>query len=213
MSSSVGRPLIISDCDEVLLHMISHFRDYLAEEHAIEFRWESGNFSQAMRWQASGEAVPDDEMWRLLDLFFDTETSRQTVIPGAVEAIGALAEHADVVVLTNLKDHRTEMRVRQLAGHGIDVRVFTNQGPKGPALKAIIEELRPSRTFFIDDIALHHASVAETASHVTRLHFVGEPMIAPNVVCAHEAGHAHARIDRWDEALPWLLARLHQEDQ
>ena len=36
----------------------------------------------------------------------------------------------------------------------------------------------------------------------------GEPMLAPHIECAHEAGHAHARIDQWSEALPWLLEEL-----
>ena len=30
------RPLVITDCDEVLLHMVRHFRDWLAAEHAID---------------------------------------------------------------------------------------------------------------------------------------------------------------------------------
>ena len=109
----------------------------------------------------------------------------------------ALGEHADVVVLTNLQDHRQETRTRQLADHGLNLRVFTNQGPKGPALQAILDEYQPSRAIFIDDLAQHHGSVAEIAPHVTRLHLCGEPMIAPHIACAHKAGHADARIDDW----------------
>ena len=109
---------------------------------------------------------------------------RQTPIAGAVEAITALREHADVVVLTNLLDHRQESRRRQLAAHGIDVRVYTNQGPKGPALKAIIEEYQPSRAVFIDDLAQHHDSAADIAPDVGRLHLCGEPELAPHITCA-----------------------------
>ena len=29
------RPLLITDCDEVLLHMVSHFGDWLEAEHAL----------------------------------------------------------------------------------------------------------------------------------------------------------------------------------
>jgi 3-oxoacyl-(acyl-carrier-protein) synthase len=64
------------------------------------------------------------------------------------------------------------------------------------------------RRAHLDDLAQHHASVAEITPHVTRLHLCGEPMIAHAIDCAHKAGHAQARIDRWDEALPWLLERL-----
>ena len=203
------RPLVVSDCDEVLLHMLAHFRDYVGEQHGVDFRIESGNFRDAMRYREGGAALEEAEMWRLLNLFFDTEMHRQNPIPGAVEAIAKLSEDADVVVLTNLLDHRAETRAAQLLDHGIKARVVTNQGPKGPALKKIIDEYAPSRVAFIDDIAQHHQSAGELLPETIRLHFCGEPMIAPHIDCAHTAGHAHARIDRWDEALPWLLERLH----
>jgi len=64
---------------------------------------------------------------------------------------------------------------------------------------------------FIDDLAVHHESVATIAPQVHRLHFCGEPAIAAHIPCAHTAGHAHARIDRWDQALPWLIETLHGE--
>jgi hypothetical protein len=211
MSGAGSRPLVVTDCDEVLLHLITHFRDFLGEEHGVDFFWGGGNFANSMRYRDSGEALSEEEMWRLLNLFFDTEMHRQTPIAGAVEAVAALNEFADVVVLTNLMDHRLKLRAAQLASHGIHARVFTNQGPKGPALKKIVEEFRPSATFFIDDIAQHHQSAAEDVAETTRLHFCGEPQVAPHIVCAFEAGHAHARIDNWDEALPWLLERLREE--
>lgn len=207
----MSRPLVISDCDEVLLHMIAPFRDWLGEAHQIDFDLSGREFHQAMTRRGTGEAVDPSEVWPLLNRFFDDEMHRQMPIAGAVKGIAALAEHADVVVLTNLLDHRQENRTRQLADHGIRVRVFTNQGPKGPALKAILDEYRPSRAVFIDDLAQHHGSVAELLPHVSRLHLCGEPSIAQHIACAHQAGHAHARIDDWESALPWLLARLYGE--
>ena len=71
--------------------------------------------------------------------------------------------------------------------------------------------LQPERTVFIDDLPQHHQSAAETVPGVSRLHLCGEPMIAPHIDCAHIAGHAHARIDRWEDALPWLLEELERE--
>ena len=203
-----ARPLVISDCDEVLLHMVAHFRDFCSEQHGVDFHWEGGSFARSMRYRASGDVLAEEDMWRLLNLFFDTEMHRQTPIAGAVEAASAIGERADFVILTNLKDFRMEARARQLADHEIHARVFTNQGPKGPALKAILEEYRPSQAFFIDDIAAHHASVGTETPHVMRLHFCGEPLVAPHIECAHERGDAHARIDSWAQALPWLLERL-----
>jgi FMN phosphatase YigB (HAD superfamily) len=209
----MSRPLVISDCDEVLLYMVSHFRDWLAEDEGIAFTLAGNDFAHSMQRVETGEAVPMEEVWRLLNAFFDHQMHRQLPVTGAVEAIAALGEHADVVVLTNLMDFRQEARTRQLREHGIDVRVFTNQGPKGPALKAILDEYRPSRAVFIDDLAQHHDSVSGVAPDVGRLHLCAEPLIAPHIACAHKAGHAHARIDDWAGALPWLLQRLTQQEE
>ena len=205
----MSRPLVVTDCDEVLLHMVRHFRTWLGEEHGIEFVLEGNPFAQSIRRRGSDEPVADDEVWRYLQLFFDTEFDRQTEIEGAAAAIGELQREADVVVLTNLLDRYQQARVDQLTRHGIAVRVFTNQGPKGEALRRIVEAYAPGRAVFIDDLAQHHASAAEVLPHVSRLHFCGEPAIAPHVPCALAAGHAHARIDTWAEALPWLLETLH----
>ena len=207
-----GRPLVISDCDEVLLHMVAPFRDWLGESQGINFALDTHDFFNSMRHKASGELVDPKEIWRLLGGFFDTEMPRQQPIEGAVAAIKTLAQDADVVVLTNLVDHRQQARTLQLADHGINVRVFTNQGPKGPALKAILDEYRPSAAVFIDDLAQHHGSAAEITPEVMRLHLCGEPLLAPHIPCALKAGHAHARIDTWNHALPWLLERLHGEN-
>lgn len=207
----MSRALIVCDCDEVLLHMVGPFRDWLAESQGVTFEMTSSDFSNAMRWSASGEQVATADIWRLLRAFFDTEMGRQTAIEGAVEAMRQLSDRADVVVLTNLIDDHRDARQAQLESHGIAARVYTNQGPKGPALRAIIEEYRPIHTFFVDDLPQHHLSARETLgveSAVTTLHLCGEPMLAPHIACAHAAGHADARLDSWAEALPWLLARL-----
>lgn len=206
------KPLIISDCDEVLLHMIVPFQQWLGESQGVTFRMVGNSFADAMRWTESDEPVGERDIWRLLGGFFDTEMGRQTPINGSVQGINALAEHADVVILTNLNDERQVRRKQQLADHGVHARVFTNQGPKGPALAAILAEYAPSRAIFIDDLPQHIKSAAEIVPHVRRLHLCGEPMLAPHINCAHEAGDAHARIDNWAEATPWLLEQLLQED-
>ena len=205
----MSRPLVVTDCDEVLLHMVRHFRDWLGEEHGIEFRLEGNPFAQSVTYRDSGGVVEESLLWDLLNRFFDGEMHRQTAIEGAAGALAELQREADVVVLTNLVDRFGEARRAQLREHGIEARVFTNQGPKGAALRRIVEELAPARAVFIDDLAVHHASAGEALPEVRRLHFCGEPAIAPYVPCALEQGHAHARLDTWAEALPWLLETLH----
>lgn len=207
----MSKPLIISDCDEVLLHMVVPFGEWLNETQGVSFKLVGNDFAMAIRNRDTGEPVEPAEIWRLLNGFFDNEMHRQTPIAGAVPAINALKDHADVVILTNLHDKHNEARARQLAEHGIEARVFTNQGPKGPALQAILAEYRPSKAIFIDDLAQHHGSAAEMVPHIDRLHLCGEPTLAPHITCGFESGHAHARIDTWEHALPWLLSRIQEK--
>ena len=207
----MSRPLVVTDCDEVLLHMVRHFCAWLSEAHGIEMVLDGDPFAQALIPPGCTEPLLPDDKWRYLDLFFDTEMDRQTAIDGAVPAIVELQRAADVVILTNLADRYNAVRSRQLAAHGISARVFTNQGPKGPALQRIVAEYSTERVVFVDDLLHHHASAAGSIPDIARLHFCGEPAIAPHIPCALEAGHAHARIDTWAEALPWLVETLHGE--
>ena len=200
-----GRPLLITDCDEVLLHMVSHFQEWLGEAHAIDFAFESGEFAGALTCRRSGEVLGKDQVWPLLGSFFEDEMHRQTLVPGAIEALGRIGEVADIVILTNIPDQAHPWRVEQLAAHGIEHEIVCNQGGKGIPAKAIVERHRASSAVFVDDLAVHHASVAKHAPKIWRLHMVAEPRLAPSVATAE---HAHARIDDWPTATPWILDRL-----
>jgi len=202
------RPLLVTDCDEVLLYMVAPFREWLGEIHDIDFDFSGGDFAKALIDRKTREAVQPNDIWPLLNAFFDTEMHRQMPIPGAIEALRTIGEQADIVVLTNLMDHRQVSRSAQLGRFGIHHRVVCNQGPKGEPLKRIIDEHAPSVAIFIDDLPQHHESAAQHAPEVWRLHLVGEAALAPHIACAATAGHAHARIDTWNEALDWVLERL-----
>jgi hypothetical protein len=201
----VNRPLLITDCDEVLLHMVSHFDAWLGEAHGIRFAFETGNFGEAMTHAATGELVASDQVWPLLDQFFRQEMHRQTVVPGAVEALGKIGEIADIVILTNLGDEAHPWRVDQLARHGIRHEVVCNRGGKGEPVRSIVERYGAQAAVFVDDLPVHHASVAKHAPAVHRLHMVAEPRLAPAVPTAE---HAHARIDDWPTATNWIWERL-----
>ena len=202
----MSRPLLITDCDEVLLHMIGHFREWLAEAHQVDFNLAAAGFRDAMR-EADGEPVKEERVWALLNLFFDSEMHRQNIVPGAAEALRAIGERADIVILTNIGDAYEAGRVAQLAAFDINHRVLCNRGGKGRPAIELIEEMNPSATVFVDDLAVHHESVAKHAPGVWRLHMIAEPVLA---AATPPAPHAHVRIDAWDEALPWILARLDQ---
>ncbi|HKH26795.1 MAG TPA: HAD family hydrolase [Sphingomicrobium sp.] len=197
------RPLLITDCDEVLLHMVSHFAEWLEAEQDVRFALETGRFSDAMTVIGTGEPLALDQAWILLDAFFRGEMHRQTLVPGAVEALGRIGEVADIMILTNLGSEAHPWRVDQLANHGIRHDVICNSGGKGAPVKKLARR-RPSAVF-VDDLPMHHASVAKHAPNVWRLHMIAEPRVASAVPMSE---HAHARIDDWPSASDWILEKL-----
>ncbi|EQA99221.1 FMN phosphatase YigB (HAD superfamily) [Sphingobium wenxiniae] len=199
------RPLIITDCDEVLLHMLVPFRAWADEAHDLHFDFDRLKFADALRHKDSDEPVTQDIVWTLLTAFFDSEMHRQKPISGSMEALARLSAIADIVVLTNIDARHRQGRVEQLAGHGLDAPVHCNRGGKGRPLAQIVADRQPSVALFIDDIAEHHASAARHAPGVWRLHMVGEPELSGRIP---PAGMAHARIDNWAQAEAWIAARL-----
>jgi hypothetical protein len=200
----VSRHLLITDCDEVLLHMVGHFADWVAEAHGLSFDLAAPGFRNALLTRA-GQPLPAERVWPLLDAFFTTEMHRQNVVPGAVEALRAIGEAAEIVVLTNLGDEFEAARIEQLERFEIRHRVLCNRGGKGPPVAELVAAMRPSAAVFVDDLPVHHQSVAEHAPQVWRLHMIAEPRLAAHTP---PAPNAHARIDNWGEAVDWIRARL-----
>jgi hypothetical protein len=199
------KPLLICDCDEVLLHMVRHFGTWLDEAHDIDFDIAGGDFVSAMKRRDGKPAPSREEMWGYLKGFFPDEMHRQTLVPHAREALAALSQTADIVILTNLEDECRQPRLEQLAAFGIEHRVECNQGGKGDPVARLVAEHGDPVTVFVDDLAVHHDSVARHAPQVHRLHMISEPTLA---VTMPPAPAAHARIDDWREAQGWIAARF-----
>lgn len=198
------RPLLICDCDEVLLHMVKHFADWLGEAHDVEFTIGTWELAKSMK-RRTGEPLTQGEMFGFLGGFFPAEMGRQTLVPHAREALAQIAAVADVVILTNLEDQCRTHRIDQLAAFGIAHRVECNQGGKGAPVAKLVAEHGDPVTVFVDDLPHHHQSVAEHAPDVWRLHMVSEPQLAPGVAASP---YAHARIDDWRAAQAWIAARF-----
>jgi hypothetical protein len=203
----MSRPLLISDCDDVLLHFAPHFAEWAAEAHGLHFQRDAPGFAGALR-DAQGQPVPRERVWPLLDLFFDNEMHRQNIVPGALDALREIGEAADIVILTNIGDQYRANRIAQLEAFEIRHRVLCNQGGKGRPVVELLDELKPAVTVFVDDLDVHHQSVAKHAPMVWRLHMIADPDRAGS---SPPAAHAHARIDLWDRATPWILGRFNEE--
>jgi FMN phosphatase YigB (HAD superfamily) len=200
----MSRPLLISDCDDVLLHFAPHFADYVADAHGYTFRLGRPGFVGALT-DETGADVEPARAWELLNLFFDAEMHRQHLVDGALEALRTIGREADIVILTNIGDQHSANRIVQLERLDIRHRVICNQGGKGRPVAELVAEMKPAATVFVDDLPVHHESVTKHAPEVWRLHMIAEPLMA---AASPPSPFAHARIDHWDEALPWVLAKL-----
>lgn len=201
----MGRPLVICDCDEVLLHFAQPFRDYLAHAHDMTLRFDSFSLAGSIRRRACGTGIEQADVEPLLDGFFEAWIDRQYPAAGAVEALGALAQEADILILTNVKDAVRTRRGAELARHGMPYEVICNRGPKGPPVAALVAERRPTAAVFIDDLPPHHGSVAKHAPQVHRLHMVADPELRALIPAAPDAD---ARIDEWADALAFIRGVL-----
>ena len=137
----MSRPLLISDCDDVLLHFAPHFADYVAEAHGYTFRLGRPGFVGALT-DETGADVGPARAWELLNLFFDAEMHRQHLVDGALAALRTIGAEADIVILTNIGDQHSANRVVQLERLDIRHRVICNQGGKGRPVAELLAEMK-----------------------------------------------------------------------
>lgn len=189
-----ARPLIVCDADDVIFRFIGRFADYLPG-HGLHFTWAS--------YHLTGNVLKDDGAIAAIEdvlpafyAFYDEHAEGLEPVEGAVEALGALAAKASIVVLSNLPLRHREARARNLARLGLAHPVVANIGRKGPVVRRLAGRV-DAPVFFIDDSPRHLESVAEAAPEVIRLHFVGDPRLARLV---EPAPDSHHRTDDWPSA-------------
>ena len=86
----MSRPLVVTDCDEVLLHMVRHFRDWLGEAHGIEFALDGNPFAQAMRRAAAASRSPEPRSGATSTCSSTPKCTARRAIAGAAAAIAEL---------------------------------------------------------------------------------------------------------------------------
>lgn len=189
-----GRPLVVCDVDEVVLHFLKPLEAWLDTRglflHAVSYGL-TGNIKR----KGGYDAVPKDEVHDLLLAFFDDEVGRQDAVEGAGAALLALADTVDVVLLTNLPHHHRERRMENLAGHGLGFPVITNDGPKGPAL-ARLSALTSGPVVFVDDSPSNLKSVLATVPDVHVIQFVAD---ARFLALSPDVPGVRLRTNRWNE--------------
>lgn len=195
------KPLLVCDCDEVLMSFARPFAEHLEEVHELELRFESFALSGNIRRRSDGEPIAESEIPGLLTSFFRGGMDRQLPTPGAKAALDSLSAAYDIVILTNIEDEFRGGRREQLARHDMHYEVYCNRGPKGPALARLLSEHGDPPAVFVDDLPPHHQSAKSEVPHVHRLHMVADPQLRQFIT---QAKAAHARIDDWPKAERYL---------
>lgn len=189
-----GRPLVITDADEVLFLFLQGFEAYLEDNgHYLDLSSFAlvGNIKNA----ATEEMAPVETAKALLDGFFRERTETMTPVPGAAAALTALSVRAQIVVLSNLPEASRPAREKALALAGMPYPIVANTGLKGPVVRHMADIVK-APVFFLDDIPHNHTSVAQAAPEVQRVHFVADPRLARLI---GPAEHCHHRVDDWSE--------------
>lgn len=198
-----GRPLIVSDCDEVLMQFIAGLEIYL-ETQGLWLDLKSFALSGNIKRRATGETVAMADIPGLLQGFFASSTHALVAVPGAAEALKALSARAQIVVLTNVPRAQKETRARNLAVQGMDYPVIANKGLKGGAVRKLAEMV-DAPVFFLDDIPHNIDSVAKAHSDCHLIHFIADERLAQLL---GPAADCHLHTTDWTVAHDFITARL-----
>lgn len=195
-----GRPLVICDVDEVVVHFTRDFETFLAQQ---EMWLETTAFALngMIMSRATGEPILSHNVGPLIEQFFVDRTLHLEPIDGAVEALLEIAAHAQVVMLSNLPHTSAEHRRQNLKKHGLSFPVVTNSGPKGPAVSLLAKKSNRT-TVFIDDSPSFITSARDHAPHVQLVHFLHDARFARHV---QPMEFVSLRTGNWAEAGPHVM--------
>ena len=198
-----GKPLVVTDCDEVLMQFLVGLETYL-ETQGLWLDLKSFALSGNIKSRATNEVVEQSKMPGLMQDFFATSTEKLLPVPGAADALKALSERAQIVVLTNVPLADKEARTRHLASEGMDYPVIANKGLKGGAVRRMAERVN-APVFFLDDIPHNIAAVAKAHEECHLLHFIADKRLA-NLMGA--AADSHFHTSDWTEAHNFISGQL-----
>ena len=198
-----GRPLVISDADEVIADFMTGFEAYL-ESRGLYFTWLEYKLNGHILRRSDDSAIENTAVGALVGEFFTDRVDQLTPVEGVAAALDALSRRAQVVVLSNVPFAERARRQDWLKRHGMDVPLVANIGIKGPAVRDLAARAA-APTYFIDDSPRHHETVARDAAHVWRLHFIANRRLAALI---GPAPASHHRADDWPTARALIEADL-----
>jgi hypothetical protein len=165
-----NRPLLALDVDEVVLEFIQPFSNFL-DARGLGLRTDSFRLHGNVFDRETGEAIATDHFSLLMDDFFQVQSDWQTAASGAAEAVAAIAEHAEIVMLTAMPHRHHATRRANLDRLGFPYPLVTTEKPKGPAIRQLRGgTARP--VAFVDDIAHNLISVRAAVADAHLFHLM-----------------------------------------
>lgn len=197
------RPLLVLDVDEVILEFVRPFMGFL-NSHGLEHRLNSFRLHGNILDQATGEAIADDRVSRLIDDFFTAQAEWQTVAEGAADAISGLAGGAEIVMLTAMPHRHRATRRLLLDRLGFPYPLLTTESAKGPAIRQLRgATARP--VAFVDDIPHNLVSAGAAVSEAHLFNLMAMPSLRALLPPMPENV---AIVDHWHDAAPRIAAAL-----
>ncbi len=189
------RPLVVCDIDDVVLHFVAPFQDFLrGEGHELlprSFRL-TGNIVSI----ETQIALEHPDVRRLIEAFFEAQENWQIPFDFVVQTLDALSKDADVVFLTAMPPRYQEHRRRLLDRIGLTFPLIASEEPKGPIMQRL-HDGRPLPCVFIDDMAHNLHSVRDHVAECLVLHMMPDSplhLLAPKpddgIIRATDWGHA-----------------------
>ena len=199
---SPARPLLIVDADEVLLRFADGFDRFL-RLRGLYLDLTSYRLHGNVKRIEDETGVLDIEVTALLEEF-RADLDALEAVEDAIDVVARLAPRLQIVVLTNITPSQAPARRRNLDALRLRFPLLVNDGSKGTAVK-VLADRAGKPVFFIDDIGIHHARVAEAAPDVFRIHFVGDDRLKPLLAASP---HANIRAQTWQDIEAFMLERL-----
>lgn len=198
-----ARPIILTDADEVIVQLATCLDEFL-HENDMYFDMQSFALVGNIKRKADDMAITGEEISVLMGQFFLEKTEIQPAVPGAPEALAALSDRAQIVVVTNVPLPQREARIKNLKSLGMDYPVVANMGLKGTIVRYLADQAA-APAFFLDDLPPNITSVAQEAEDVHRIHFIADERLAKLL---GQADDSHHRADSWPDAHAYIDQHL-----
>lgn len=197
------RPLIVCDVDDVVLHFFAPFLSFIeAEGH--EFLPRSFRLTGNIVSKASGVALEEKDVQRLIEAFFEAQEQWQTPLDRVIDTLGTFSRDADIAFLTAMPPQFSAQRRRLLDRLGLTYPLLASLQPKGPILRAL-HGARSVPVAFVDDMAHNLHSVRD---HVESCLLIN---LKPDSVVHRMAPAASADIAQtsdWGQAASLIQAHI-----